>query len=238
MTIEFQYLKEVKKYCDDLTIDRFHVYGDKIIAVVFDIDVQPEKGKTIGRVVLKGIAPKFQLGQYVKFNDDKMKFWTREINGKRLVVVNAYWCKKYIPETRLMVPIKVWRPKKKEFEVEFQLMTKKQFIARRTREMEGNWPHKYALAVENCNNLRSKGRYFAINATVKQFAVEQKQLESYWGKFNRFLAVLNREWDKLFRLNYEQDFAFRQIESINNNLREKKIDEKLNNNVIQLKKSV
>jgi hypothetical protein len=102
--------------------------------------------------------------------------------------------------------------------------------------MQANWPHKYAIGVLNCCKLRSKGRYFAINSTVKQYAVDQTELESYWGKYNRYLAVLNREWDKLFRQNYEQDFALRKLEAINTKIREMKVVKSPIDNVIQLKK--
>ena len=43
MSIDFEYLSEIKNHCDDLMIDRFHNWEDKIVVVEYDINIQPEK---------------------------------------------------------------------------------------------------------------------------------------------------------------------------------------------------
>ena len=218
---------ELKDYCNDSMIENIRSNYGKIIGVEYEDDLK-ENNKLIGRILLKRDAPKFELGDYVEFSEKHIKW-----RGNGFCLVNPHWCKEWQANEKIRVPVDVYKPKENKIVTEHQRMNYKQFVTRRMLDYTRNWPTILTKAIDNWKALRYKGNYYAINATVKNYCIKQDVLESALGKINRHMATINREWDKLYKLNTQQDRKAERIAK----LKLKKFQEERPKKVIKMKKT-
>lgn len=230
---------EVYNYLDENSlknIENHQDFGGKILGIEYNPEILNEHDKHIGRILLLNDSPKFSIDEYVEFRKDRIKLQPTKYNdeGNGLCLINPYWCRKYIPNPKIDVPVEVWLPKEERVITEIRKLNYDQFIANRMMQKKRGWPHIYVLAVENCVKLFSKGRGFALNSTVRNYIVNKKLTEKYWGRHNKFKAEFNGEWNRLFKEYHAKDLGFRQLHKANEKRRLKELDSKL----IPFKKSV
>jgi hypothetical protein len=188
----------------------------KAVGVKCNPEIINENNKLVGQILLLTGTTKFMLADFVQFNKIKIKWqaMTSDSSGNHFYIIDPYWCKKYIAQPKIEVPVNVYRPKTGTIEIEFVKMFYNQFVKRRMIEFYGDWPHKLVAALENYDKNRSKGHWAAMNYTIKHYLIEVDVLKSALAKRNKRMAVINNEWSKLKNCYYERNESARKLSTI------------------------
>ncbi len=223
---------EIQPFCNLESIENIYTNYKTIVGVMCNTDIINEHNKYVGRVLLVVNTKKISLGIYVEFNKDKIKWRSSKFNedGNGFYLIDPYWCKKYIAEPKINIPIKVYKPKTDTFEIELVPMFYKQFIKRRLLDLYGDWRYRIIASIENYDKNRHLGHWAAINYTVKHYHIDVKCLNTALAKRNKYLSTVNNEWRKLCNDHYQQNESAKKLSRL-----VKTYDlEMINDNVIKM----
>ena len=205
--------EEISLFCSSDVIENIYINYEKIVGIESNLNIINEHNKCVGKVILISNTKNISLNSFVEFNRDKIKWRSSKLDSDEngFYLVDPYWCKKYISEPKIDVPIKVYKPTTNTFEIELMGMYYKQFLKRRLLDLYGDWKYRVVAAIRNYDKNRNKGHWTAINSTVKHYHVDNKTLKTALAKRNKYIATINNEWIKLCNNYYEQNEAAKKI---------------------------
>jgi hypothetical protein len=189
---------ECLKYASQDTLINIEKNYKKIVGVECNPEILNENEKTVGRVILfSNSNNKVSLNLIVQFRADKIKWISnKELENKKLVLVDPYWVKSYTPNPKLNVPTNIFDIKTNQKITIMRELTYNQFMKNRLLEYYGKWMHRYVEAYENfCNLMKSKSYYYAINSTVKNYFIPQEDLKEIIALINNQKKKIKKEWN-------------------------------------------
>ena len=151
----------------------------------------------IGRVIYFNNTDKVSLNQVVEFFVDKKQYQTSIVDNWQMFIIHPRFVRNYIVDPAYECVVEIYNSKNNTIEYKVMKMRFKQFFRKRLIEKTGDWSYRLVTAIENFNALRSKGRNFAINSTIRNYLIDKETLESHIGKYNTILREIKREWEKL-----------------------------------------
>lgn len=190
---------KVEKFVSLSSLDNIVSNYSKTIGVICDLGICPnDNNRFVGRIVIKYNTEKsLQLNEIVEFLEKKAQYQSLIKDNSQLFLVDPFFVRKHIKNPMIECVVETYNPKTNSIQYSTMMLRYKQFMKRRLIEKTGSWSYRMIMAIENFNVMRKQGRYKAINSTVKNYLVPQKQLESYIGKRSTIIRDINNEWKKL-----------------------------------------
>ena len=210
------YLEEVQTYCNLKVINSIENSYSKIVGIISDLNLINEHDKNVGSIVLiKNVSKMLYLELTVEFNSKKIKWSANNNSPFGFYLVDPYWVKAYTPAPKIRVPIKVIDIKSNQIITEMRELNYKQFMKNRLHEFYGEFQHKYIAAYENFNHMFKNNQYYhAINSTVKNYRISQKELVKILGLIDNEKKKIKAEWNLLINRYFHQDQGAKSIEEL------------------------
>jgi len=227
--------EELTKHISRDTIENIYTNYPKIVGIVSNLDILTENKKHVGSILLLENSPKLFLNMIVEFRPDKIKWRSTNIDsdGNGFYLINPYWVKSYSPDPKIKVPIKVRQDD--QLVVEIRELTFSQFKQSKIYEYYfiNKIPYFYVAAYQNFYRMNRPGKYYlAINATVKNYFIGQKQLTQIISEFNNEKKRIKSEWNKFIANHIKHNESLRFINELFGKMKiEKELD-----NVIKFNK--
>lgn len=229
------FLEEIKKYCNDDTVENICVNYPKSFGIEADLSILTEKNKCIGKIIYENNSTKLKLGIIVEFDEKKIKWKSsRFYKNFGFYIVDQYWCKHYAPVPKINVPVEIFNEKENKIELELQKMSFEQFMKRKLFSFYKKFAYKYVAAYDNFFSLISskKPYYYCINCTVRNYHVSQKDLQKIITVINHEKKRIKTEWNNLLNESIRNDKSIEMM----NKLYSQKSNENNSANVIKFKK--
>jgi hypothetical protein len=211
---------KISDYTDQNLLNSIYDKYSNVFGVICNPDILNENKKCFG-VVLLEISVKnkkdINLNDHVEFIQKKIKWRSSypDKKGRKLCLVDAYWCKRYIHDRKIKCSIRVLKSQVEGSERIYYgyneeiMLTKDQYIKRQLILKFSKYP---AIVFEACKNFDqrwwiTKDYYRALNETSKHYLIKHEQLKKYVAQYNKAKKEFNEEWNKLLLKYYENNEA-------------------------------
>jgi len=226
---------ELSKHCNEGEIINIYLNYPKIVGIETNLNIINENDKYVGRILILLNAPgKLYLDMIVEFNRNKIKWHNvKEVDGKKLVLVDPYWVKSYAPSPKIKVQVKVFNQKSEQFVVEVMNLNFHQFQRRKLNEFLRQWQYILVAAYDNFYYLlKNNEYYFAINSTVKHYGLTQDSLKKVISIINNEKKKIKKEWNEYLNRHIQENESAKLIEELYG----KRFKEEKTSNVVSFKK--
>ena len=205
---------ECLKYVEIDTLQNIENNYKKIVGVEYNSDLINENKKNIGRVIaFSNCNNKVSLNAIIEFRSDKIKWVSNKTHeNNKLILIDPYWVKSYLPNPKLEIPVKKFDVKTNLIVTEISNLTYSQFIKKELMFFYGKWEHRLVAAYDNFYYLMKNNQYYyAINATVKNYFVTQEELQHAITLVNNEKKRIKARWNRTLSIYHEANEAAKTI---------------------------
>jgi hypothetical protein len=220
---------KIEDYIDQNLLDNIYSRNSNVLGVIANPDITNERKKCFGKVLLLVNIEKkknINIKDNIEFYPNKIK-WRSSFSdkkGRKLLLVDPYWCKLYIHDRKIHCPIRILKSKVEGTERIYYgidediLLTKNQFIKRKLLLKFAKTPHIIFEACENFNERwwTTKDYYRALNETSKHYLIKHDQLKIYIGEYNNAKKQFQAEWNNLLIKHYQNNESDQEFDKFYN----------------------